>query len=142
MWCLWPLSADRSPAAGDPRNRKPRSVVVMTQRRYPDHELAHQSLDQARSPQRGPRLSPHSRGDGRSLLVLRLPEVVRVRGGSADSVYQQRPAAFVDVPRIRRAGSGLVPGPIGVVVRNAFVLGILAQATRDSRGPGFLRGIP
>src|SRR5215831_8227394 len=113
MWCPWPLPADRSPAAGDPRNRKPRSVVVMTQRRYPDHELAHQGLDQARSPQRGPRLSPPSRVDDRSLLVLWLPEVVHVRGGSVDSVYQQRPTAFVDVPRIWRPGSELVLGPVG-----------------------------
>src|SRR5215470_1993327 len=141
MWCPWPLPADRSPAAGDPRNRKPRSVVVMTQRRYPDHELAHQGLDQARSPQRGPRLSPHSRVDDRSLLVLRVSEVVPVRGGSADSVYQQRPAAFIDVPRIRRPGSELVSRAVGVVVRAPLVPGILAQATRDSRGPGLLRGI-
>src|SRR5262249_51797574 len=64
------------------------------------------------------------------------------RGGSADSVYQQRPAAFMDVSGFRRPGSKLVPGPVGVVVRTALVPGILAQATRDSRRPGLLRGIP
>src|SRR2546426_4901116 len=59
---------------------------------------SHQRLDQARPPQRGPRLPPDSRVVGPSLLVLRLPEVVRVRGAGADSLYQQRPADFLDVP--------------------------------------------
>src|SRR5439155_5304514 len=86
-------------------------------------EQSHQRPDQARSPQRGPRLPPDSRVDGRSLLVLRVSEVVRVRGAGADSLYQQRPADFLDVPRVRHPGSQLVARRVGVVVRPALVPG-------------------
>src|SRR5438132_13965054 len=91
-------------------------------------EQSHQRPDQARSPQRGPRLPPDSRVDGRSLLVLRVPEVVRVRGPGADSLYQQRAADFLDVPRVRRPRSELVSRRVGLVVRSALVSGMLATA--------------
>src|SRR5213596_2771729 len=103
--------------------------------------MAHQRLDEARPPQRGPRLPPDSRVDGRSLLVLRVPEMVRVRGAGADSLYQQRPADFLDVSRVRHPGRELGSGHVGVVIRRAVVPGILAQATRGSWRSRLLRGI-
>src|SRR5437667_3295280 len=115
-------------------NRNSRRVVVRPQGGHQDHELAHQRLDQARPPQRGPRLPPDSRVDGPSLLVLRLPEVVRVRGAGADSLYQQRPADFLDVPHVRHPGRELVSRRVGVVIRRALVSGILVQATWNSGG--------
>src|SRR5262249_40646415 len=48
--------------------------------------------------QRGPRLPPAAWLHGDHVLLLRLPEMVHLRGAGADSLHQQWPAHCVDVP--------------------------------------------
>src|SRR5262245_64353131 len=66
--------------------------------------------DQARSAERRPRLPPDARLAGPSLPVFWVPEVVRLRGADADSLYQQRSAALLDVPGVRPPRSELGVG--------------------------------
>src|SRR5262245_25368012 len=107
----------------------------------PDHERADKARDQARPPERRSRLPPDAGRARRSLPVFRVSEVVRLRGTGADSLYQQRPAALLDVPGVRRPGSELGARRVGVVVRPAVVPGILAQAFGNSRRARILCGI-
>src|SRR6266436_342622 len=72
------LVAERSPGASVVTGTGTRRAPSKGHKGGHHHELAHQRLDQARSAQRGPRLSPDSGVDGPSLPVLRVPEVVRV----------------------------------------------------------------
>ena len=48
--------------------------------------------------------------------------MVLVRGAGIDSLYQQRPSYFLDVPCFRHPGSQLVFGGFGMVVWRALVL--------------------
>src|SRR5215510_11738200 len=99
----------------------------------PDHELADQCLDPARPADRRPRLPPDAGLARRAVPVLRVSKMVRLRGAGADSLYQQRPAALLDVPGVRHPGSKLGARRVGVVVRPALSPGILAQAIGTSR---------
>jgi hypothetical protein len=60
-----------------------------------------------------------------------LPEMVRLRGAGPDSLYQQRPADFLAVPRLRRPRSQLVSRRFRMAVRRPPLPGILEQATRN-----------
>src|SRR5258708_6281347 len=52
-----------------------------------------------------------------------------------NSLYQQRPSDFLDVPCFRHPGSHLVPGGFGVGVRRTSILGILEQKGGSSWRP-------
>src|SRR5262249_53054141 len=101
-----------------------------------NHERPHKHIDEVRASQRGSRLPAAARIDGDHLLVLRLSEMVGVRGAGADSVYQQRPAHFLDVSHVRHPPRELVPGSFGMADRRALAPGILEQEIGNSRSIG------
>src|SRR5260370_32178242 len=70
--------------------------------------------------------------------MLGVSKMVGVRGAGADSLYQQRPSDFLDVPCFRHPGSHLVPGGFGVVVRRTPILGILEQKGGSSWRPRWM----
>src|SRR5437588_9683402 len=88
---------------------------------------------QVRSSQGRSRLSANSGVDGDRIPAVWIPEMVRVRGQGADSLYQQWAAYFMDVSRVRHSGRQLVPGCDGMADLLASVLGILEQASGDPR---------
>jgi Protein of unknown function, DUF417 len=60
---------------------------------------------------------------------LWLPEMVRLRGAGSDSVYQQWPADFLAVSRLRYPRGQLVSRRLRMAVRRPTLPGILEQAT-------------
>src|SRR5262249_20447891 len=92
-----------------------------------------QTVRPVRIPAERSRLPPGSRLDGAHLPLLRISEVVRVRGRGADSVYQQWTADLLDVPGIRSQRGYLVPRRLEVGVWRAPVQGILEKDRRCAR---------
>src|SRR5262245_34095120 len=82
---------------------------------------------EARTVARGPRLPAASRLDGDHVLLLRLSEVVRIRGAGPDSLYRKRSADLLAVSPIRCPWSELVSGRGGMGLRRALVAWILEQ---------------
>jgi Pyridine nucleotide-disulphide oxidoreductase len=89
------------------------------------HELAHPPLDEVRSAHRGPGLPRGARLDGAHLSVVRVSEVVRVRGPDLNPLYQPRAADFLDVPGVWHPRGQLASGGLGMGVRRALVPRIL-----------------
>ena len=67
----------------------------------------------------------NSRIDGDHIFVLWISEMVRVRGADIDSIHQQRPAYFLDVPGFWHPRRELVFGGFGMAILRALVRGIL-----------------
>src|SRR5262249_1998973 len=84
--------------------------------------------------QERPRLPLPSCVDGPDILLLRVSEMVRLRGADPHPLHQQRPAHLVDGSRVRHPRGQLVPGGFGMGVWRPHVPGILEQATGSPRG--------
>src|SRR5262249_23747780 len=80
-------------------------------RRVPHHELADQRLDQARpAERRRPRLPPDAGRAGRSLPILRVSEVVRLRGEVLIPYISNGPLLFWMYPVFGIRGASWVLG--------------------------------
>jgi hypothetical protein len=66
---------------------------------------------------------------------------VGVRGAGADSIYQQRPSHFLDVPRFRQPRRELVLRRFRMADRRAPVPGVLEQEIGNSWRPWLMRYI-
>src|SRR4029434_553737 len=82
---------------------------------------------------RRPRLPADSRIDGDHVLLLRLSEMVRLRGAAPDSLHQQRPAHLLAVLRVRYPWSELVYRSCGVDLLRPTFLWILEQEAGHAR---------
>src|SRR4029077_9729937 len=101
-------------------------------------ESDHKHFDKARYPQGRCRLPFRSRLNGDHLFVLRLSEVVSVRGAGADPLYKPWSSDLLDVFGIQCPRRDLVPGSFRMAVWCTPVLGLLEQESRNSWCARFL----
>src|ERR671918_715828 len=99
-------------------------------------ESAHQPIDQVGATQGGSRLPLAPRLDGNHVLVLRISEMVRVRGAGSDPLHQQRPADLLALPGVRHPWRQLVSRRRRMAVWGAAVPRLLEQAPWHSGRPG------
>src|SRR4029077_16202802 len=84
------------------------------------------------------RLPFRSRLNGDHLFVLRLSEVVSVRGAGADPLYKPWSSDLLDVFGVQCPRRDLVPGSFRMAVWCTPVLGLLEQEGRNSWCTRFL----
>src|ERR1700759_918539 len=90
----------------------------------------------------GGRRLPSAAGvDGDHFLFLRISEVVRIRGGSTDSIYQQWSADLLALPGSWDAWRHAVFGRFGMDVWHAALPRVLEQEAGHPRGAGLDRHV-